>query len=378
MVPVSSAVSLDCRLCCSPSKSYGGGGAAYRCTAELLRACGHVPGGLVCGDAAGRVCLSIPSGMVESLYPGRLYSKGGGGFLMEDGASFRVRGSWNARREVFEVCAAEELGWGAGVCSLLLYARARARLGFRRLLYSWGRAGSLVLALLSGAREYLDTDLSDSFRKAGLSHVLALSGMHLALFSKLLGKRRNFFVRLLGMASFVFFAGLSPSLFRAFLCAFLLSACSGLHVPGADGRGVLGAVFLLHVLLRREDMYSPAFMLSYAAMAGILFLSAPLCRFLVRLLPPVIADPLAVSLAAFLATAPISFCLFACVAPAGILASVVVSPLIGLFMAASLVLLLLALAFPALVPVGAKVLNVLLFIIERAVGVFAAFPLFGG
>ncbi len=381
VVPISSAVSLDCRLCSSPSRSsksqtYGGG--PYTCAADVMRSCGDFPGGQVLGDAVGRVRLSIPADMVESLYPGKLYSGRRGGFIMEDGAAFRVAGSWNARKGAFEVLSAENLGWGTGLISLLRYVRAWARLCFRRFLYSWGRAGGLVLALLSGARDYLDADLSDSFRRAGLSHVLALSGMHLSLFSSLLGKRRNFFVRFLCMACFVFFAGFSPSLFRAFLCALLLSACGCLHVPGADGKAVLGCVFLLHVLLRRGDIYSPAFMLSYGAMAGILLLSDPVHRLISPFVPPVLATPLAPSVAAFIATAPISFCIFGFVAPAGILASVIVSSLIGLFMLLSLVLLLLAFSFPVLAPVGASVLNVLLVIIEHVVGAFAAFPVIGG
>ncbi len=385
VVPLSAAVSLDCRIASSPSRTAGGRGAAYSCRADVFRAFGRLPGGAVSGGSSGRLDLSLPASLVESLYPGRLYSRTSGGLLMESGACFRLTGRWNAGRKVFEVSSAESLGWGRGLPAFLFRARAVARLQFRRLVYSWGRAGGLVLALLSGSREYLDPLLLESFRRAGLSHVLALSGMHLSFFSSLLGfssvhllgRRRSFLPVLLGLACFVFFAGLSPSLLRAFLFVLLLSCCSRLHVSGVDGRDALGAVFLVHALLRPQDLGSAAFMLSYAAMAGLLLLTGPLARLLAPLLPPVLAAPFAASLSAFLATAPVSLLLFGSVAPAGILASVVVSPLVGIFMAASLASLAASLVCPALAPACSLLLGALLFLMEQAAGFFAAFPLLG-
>lgn len=381
LVPLPSVCSLECRLCSSPAKSSGGrSGAMYSCRAEVYRASGRLPGGSVSCDAHGSIPLSLPAALVESLYPGRLYSRAGSSLLLESGASFRFTGRWNDRKGIFEVQQAEDLGWGKGILSVPFRIRAVARLGFRRLVASWGRAGGLVLALLSGSREYLDDGLSESFRRAGLSHVLALSGMHLsffsALFSRLTGRRR-FLLRLLGVSCFVFFAGLSPSLFRAFLFVLLLSACGSLHVPGADGRTAMGAVFLLHVFLRPADVQTPAFMLSYAAVVGILFLSAPAEHYLAPCVPPALVSPLAASLSAFLATAPVSFCLFGCVAPAGIVASIVVSPLVGVFMAVSLVSVVAGLAVPSLVPLCTFVLNQLFFLIEHLAAFFALFPRIG-
>ncbi|MBQ6568085.1 MAG: ComEC/Rec2 family competence protein [Treponema sp.] len=380
LVPLPSVCALECRLCSSPAKSSGRPGAAYSCRAEVLRSSGRIQGGSVSCEARGSLPLSLPADLVESLYPGHLYSRSGGSLLLESGASFRFKGRWNDRKGVFEVQSAEGLGWGKGLLPVLFRLRAVARLGFRQLVASWGKAGGLVLALLSGSREYLDSDLSESFRRAGLSHVLALSGMHLSffasLFSRLTGRGR-FLLRLIGVSCFVFFAGLSPSLFRAFLFVILLSSCARLNVPGADGRTAMGAVFLIHVLLRPADVQTAAFMLSYAAVAGILFLSAPVERRLAPCVPPALASPLSASLSAFAATAPVSFGLFGCVAPSGIVASIIVSPLIGVFMAVSLVSVVAGLAFPPLSPLCSFVLNQLFFLIERLAEFFSLFPRIG-
>ncbi len=385
LVPLQTVHSIDCQLCSSPSKSADLPGAAYRCNAKLFRSFGNYQAGSIASDSAGQLVLSLPSRLVESFYPGRLYSATSGGFLMESGACFHFTGCWNETRGVFEVSGAQDLGWGKGKMASFQRHRAVARLLFKRLLYAWGRAGGLVLALLSGAREYLEPSLVESFRKAGLSHVLALSGMHLSFFSSLMGfsaarvfgKGRSFLPRLLGICLFVFFAGFSPSLFRAFLFALLLSLCARFYVSGLDGRSVLGAVFLLHVLLRREDMQTPAFMLSYAAIAGILFFSAPCERLLVPVLPPALAAPFSASLSAFLTTAPVSFCIFCSVAPVGIIASVIISPLVSLFLLASLVSLAVSLVLPGLSPLCALLLNGLYVFIERAAAFFALAPSLG-
>lgn len=388
LVPLSSACVLDCRLCASPARSAAVPGAPYRCAAAVFRSYGRLSGGSVASDAAGSLSLSLPAPLVESLFPGQLYS-GSPGLLMEDGASFRVTGAWNGKKGVFEVTGAQELGWGRGLPAALLYCRARARLAFKRLPAAWGRAGGLVLALLSGSREYLDPALVESFRRAGLSHILALSGMHLAFFSSLFGlssrglsaarlfafsQRHCFLPALLGIGLFVFFAGLSPSLFRAFLCLFLLALCARSAVPGADGRAVPAAVFLVHLLLRPQDAHTPAFMLSYAATAGILLLAAPCERFLTPVLPPALASPLSVSVAACAATAPLSLCLFGTFAPAGMLAGLVVTPLVSLFLLLSLASVVVSLAVPALSPLCAVLLNVLYVLIERAAALFALLP----
>ena len=377
--------SVSCRLCSSPSKSADLPGAAYRCSAEVFWSSGEYGAGGASSASAGRLSLTLPPSFVEAFYPGRLYSGPSAPGLVEEGAFFLFTGRWNRATGLFEVSGAQDLGWGRGLSASFYRIRAVARLYFRRILYAWGRPGGLVLALLSGSRDYLDTRLIESFRRTGLSHVLALSGMHLSFVSsffglsaaRLFGKRHSFLPRLFAVCLFAFFAGFSPSLFRAFLFTLLLSFCSRFHVSQPDAKAVLGVVFLLHVLLRKDDLWSPAFMLSYAAIAGILFFTRFFEKLLVPVLPPVIASSLAASSSAFMATAPISWGIFGYLAPVGILASVAVSPLVGLFLLMSLVSVAASLAVPALSPLCGGLLGVLYLLIDRTASLFALLPSFG-
>jgi ComEC/Rec2-related protein len=89
-----------------------------------------------------------------------------------------------------------------------------------------GEAGKLASALLFGTRDHLSGDTSLRFRRAGISHLLALSGLHvsiliaaLELVLKLLAcpKRIRSITVLVIAFCYLFFTGASPSTARAVL-----------------------------------------------------------------------------------------------------------------------------------------------------------------
>ncbi|NRG18710.1 ComEC family competence protein [Rhizobiales bacterium] len=60
------------------------------------------------------------------------------------------------------------------------------RQGFAERIKSvlgYGRAGALAVALLVGDRSSIDENTEDTLRTAGLAHILAISGLHMALFA---------------------------------------------------------------------------------------------------------------------------------------------------------------------------------------------------
>ena len=42
--------------------------------------------------------------------------------------------------------------------------------------------GAIASAILVGERDYVEDDVYDDFRKAGLAHLLAISGLHMGIF----------------------------------------------------------------------------------------------------------------------------------------------------------------------------------------------------
>ncbi len=369
-------VRLDGMIASNPVKTADG---TYRADFAVRRA--YEKSG-ASADARGTVSARFPAEIVEALYPGRIYTAASAAVLCETGADLSLSVAPRFRAEDFSVTHATANGWGSGLAGKIRHFRARCRLYCRRLLYAWGHAGGLLLALVSGSREYTESAVADAFRDAGLSHILALSGMHLSLVGglalavgrRVAGRRVAEILQLAAIVFFVWFAGLSPSLFRALVCALIPFVCARLHLRRPDAVVVLCASFLLHLMLFPGHLHSAAFMLSYGALAGILLLGDPLRRLLCARIVPAVSDALSVSAAAQFFTAPITLRLFGCLMPVGIIASVAVSPLVMCFLYAGLCGMVVCLVFPCLAPAVGFLLNLLYGAVRAMAGFFARFP----
>jgi competence protein ComEC len=234
---------------------------------------------------------------------------------------------------------------GVGGAFMTLRKNVRRHLG-AALARLPGDVRALTGALVLGDRSYLGSETVDSFRRGGLSHVLALSGMHLGIVAgSLLLVLRRFFsergamVAALAVAwGYLLLVGPGASLLRAAMM-FSLWALFRLLDRRAGPLNSLGLTFLFFALFAPERSGEVGFWFSFLALSGLLLAGPPLGRFLERWLPPVLATPIGVSAAAFLATAPLSLALFGFAAPAGIFASVILGPLVVLVLWGGLLLL---------------------------------------
>lgn len=333
-------------------------------------------------SASGTMQIMIPSSLIESFAPGKLFSLARKVMIFESGAYIACSGSWSTQNNMFVVSTVEQCRYDDSFKGRISYFRALCRLLFKRLMYSWGEAGALILSLLSGSRDYLSTKVKDNFRNAGLSHILALSGMHLSFFSglagntgkRIVGRRRIFIIQLLAILIFVWFAGLSPSLFRALLCSIAMLVAGKTSCKSVDFKAVLAGAFLVHAVCFPSDLFSAAFMLSYGALAGILTVGEVLVPATSRCLPPAVSNSISASAGAQLATTPMSCALFGVLTPIGLVASVIVSPIVTLFLTVSLFFILVALAMPFLSPLFGDILCLLYKAIMFFVNLFACVP----
>ena len=378
LVPTLDIVSMYGTVVSNPVKSQKSGAYSLEFAPDFV-----VSKAGVKSSARGHMTVFIDEKTVEAYFPGKLYSAsyGKGAVLCESGARLFLSGA-AGKGGVFFVSKAESLGWGQSISGKLARLRALSRLQFRRLMYAWGGAGGLLLALLSGSREYTDSAVSDAFRNAGLSHILALSGMHLSLVSgialfagmKIFGKTKSYIFQFCAVSLFVWFAGFSPSLLRAFLCSVLLLLCSVCGIAGADTVLILCAAFILHAVIAPAHILSAAFMLSYGALLGILLFSETLNAFLIRALPEKFSAPLSASLGAQTLTAPVTLSLFGTFMPVGIVATALVSPLVTVFVYAGIVCIALSLALPFFAPLAVAVMNAIYGLIKLLVLFFARAP----
>ena len=153
-----------------------------------------------------------------------------------------------------------------------------------RLLFSGDAAGFLT-AILTGDRGEVSEGAYLALTEAGLNHILAVSGMHcgflMALAGLLLQSRK--LQALLGIPLLAFYAALtggSPSVLRA--CVMLsLPLLAILARRESDGPTSLLTALLLILLANPFAAASVSLQLSFAAMAGILWLTPKLRKGLV-------------------------------------------------------------------------------------------------
>jgi competence protein ComEC len=137
------------------------------------------------------------------------------------------------------------------------------------------------------------------------------------------------------------------------------------------GVTVLSVSFLLHLVIFPDHVQTAAFMLSYGALAGILLVSSRVKRLISRRFLPRLTSALSDSASAQAFTAPVTIRLFGKLMPVGIVASVIVSPLVVYFLYAGLIGILLCLALPFLSPAIGAILNAFYELIKTLAVFFA-------
>jgi competence protein ComEC len=204
------------------------------------------------------------------------------------------------------------------------------------------REANLARGFVLGEDDEIDPATKEDFRRSGLSHLLAVSGENVTLLAllaaPLLGALgiplRARLVWLLGLiAVYVPVAGAGPSIQRAGV----MGAVGVLATLGGRRASRLYALALAALVTLAVDPGVAAdvgWQLSFAAVLGILLLSAPLRRAIVARLGPgpwraALAEGLAVTISATLATAPLIARVFGTVSTTSLVANVLAMPAVA-------------------------------------------------
>ncbi|GHU64688.1 hypothetical protein FACS189447_02060 [Spirochaetia bacterium] len=213
----------------------------------------------------------------------------------------------------------------------------------------------LAMALLLGVRDNLDSSLSKGFTEAGCSHVLSLSGMHLALLSgiiafflkRILGLKPAMLVGAVFIIFYVWLAGGQASLVRSAIMYFLGAACLWGFLK-RDALNLLCLAFIIQLIFQSKAGASVSFILSYLSLAGILTLGEALHAWFRGRIPEIIGAGFSASIGAFIVTSTVVSLFFGALRPIGIIAGLIIVPLASLFMILSLGTIILVNIIPAL------------------------------
>jgi len=138
---------------------------------------------------------------------------------------------------------------------------------------------ALVSAIILGQKSMLDPEQKQNFIKAGVMHIMAVSGLHavilsLLVFNLLFFLKRRFnvlriLITILILWAFAFVTGLTPSVLRATLM-FSFFQAGNLMKRRVNGiNSVLASAFVL-ILLRPSVIFDAGFLLSYSAVIYII------------------------------------------------------------------------------------------------------------
>ena len=149
------------------------------------------------------------------------------------------------------------------------------------------RVSGFVRALVTGNRDSLTDEFTTSLERTGLSHTVAVSGMHLAFLSGLLttllgrGRRSTAVLTILWVVLFCGIAGNTPSVLRAAVMILMLQAAPLLDRE-RDGPTSLALALLLLLWVNPFSAAHIGLQLSFTAVAGILLVSDRVQEYLLK------------------------------------------------------------------------------------------------
>ena len=259
--------------------------------------------------------------------------------------------------------------------------RSRSRAAVYRRLARVPTAGrSLAVALLLGDRGEVDHRRVDRVRAAGAAHVIALSGMHLAVlavvlragFRRLLPPKPATVLTTLGLAAYVFVAGMIPSLLRA-LALVVVTAGDLLWDRRRPTELLLAHAVIVLALLVPAVLSSPGFHLSILALVGLVCLSSRFGRLLCEVLPSGVATYAGTTAAAMALTVPYALVHFGTMYPVGLVSAGAIAFLGTAVMAAAAAVVVTA-YLPVVGTVSIAALRVITALFDGAIGLAAAVP----
>jgi len=146
---------------------------------------------------------------------------------------------------------------------------------------------SLLGGLLIGAKQSLGKDLQEEFRKAGIIHIVVLSGYNITIIAEFIMRIFSFLPQALGISfgsiSIVLFAlmtGASATTIRASIMALLVILARSTGRTYQVTRALFLAGFFMILYNPKILVFDPSFQLSFTATLGLIYVSPIVARYL--------------------------------------------------------------------------------------------------
>lgn len=201
----------------------------------------------------------------------------------------------------------------------------------------------IVSAMALGIRDGMDESLNQLYVKAGVSHILAVSGMHLSILcggvfgilcSAFKADRRKAAAAAMAIAlSYAFITGSSASAMRAACISFIYFG-GILLFRRADGFNSLAIAAVVCLAARPSLIFNAGFQLSFTAHAGVISAANLISKMKKR--PNAFFSAFIISAAAYISTLPIVLWHFSYIPVYSILMNMLVVPFMPVIMVSAL------------------------------------------
>lgn len=242
----------------------------------------------------------------------------------------------------------------------------------------------LLKGILLGDCSNLENEVKDDFRASNISHILAVSGMHIAYLvmginlslKKLVGKNKTKIAIIIVLTLYMFITGFTPSVVRACIMEILVVFASLIHRK-PDVATSLGISVLSILIYNPYLIMNIGLQFSYLGTIGILYFHKNVLNFLKEIklrdrkweyffeikfgkIINKIREILAVTISAQIAVLPISIYHFNLLGTYFLITNLLVSPIIGITIILGIATVLVNLALPTLNIIFSKPLEILL------------------
>ncbi len=204
-----------------------------------------------------------------------------------------------------------------------------------------GPAAGLVGGLLLGLRSGVPADMMDDFNRAGLTHILAISGYNITMVIGIVatlaggcGRRLRVFLTLGAIFFFSLLTGMGASVVRAALMGGLVVTAGFIGRKSAALNILLMSAAIMAQLNPRIILNDISFQLSFLSTLGLILMMPHIEKY-TKVFPPFIGEGFGVTLASQVFTIPITllnFGRFSLISP---VSNVIFLPLVPLIMAGS-------------------------------------------
>lgn len=146
---------------------------------------------------------------------------------------------------------------------------------------------SILLGLILGYKQELNEETQENFKNASISHVLAVSGMHVAyvimgidfIFKNLIGKRKTKILGVLALIFYMYITNFSPSITRAGIMGIIIIFSKLIYRKNDIYTSISISVFLL-LIYNPFLIQNLSFQLSFGGVIGIVIFNKSIYKIL--------------------------------------------------------------------------------------------------